>query len=139
MINFSTKKEGIWFYFDESNESLGGVCLRLLTPAEEDNIAELTTKKKMKPIRGIMAESVDVNERQKNDLTYDCWIMDWKEIQLDGKTMQCNKPNKLRMMAVTDFARFVLDGIIGLTETNKTVDEARVKNLEGTSSGVPKK
>jgi len=135
MANFDSKNEGTWFFFDENDESLGGVQLRLLSPKEEDNIERLTVKKKQKPIRGMLVESKTVDEKMKNRLTYDGWIVNWKEVSLDGKQMSCTTENKVKMMEVTDFARFVVDNILSLSETNKTIDEARLKNLRNSSDG----
>lgn len=135
MANFTSKNEGTWFYFDINDESLGGVKLRLLSPKEEDNIERLTVKKKQVPKRGMIMEVKTTDEKMKNRMTYDGWIMDWSDISLDGSTMSCTTENKIKMMEITDFARFVVDSVLTLTETNKTIDEARVKNLEISSGG----
>jgi len=135
MANFSKKDEGKWFYFDASDESVGGVKLRLLPPNEEDRIQKLTVTTKQKPIRGIMVETKTTDEKMKNRLTYDGWIVDWKDVELDGKIMSCTEDNKVTMMEVTDFARFVLESIISLGESNATIEEAKLKNLRNTSNG----
>jgi len=136
MANFNSKNEGTWFYFDDSDEALGGVKLRLLSPKEEDNIEKLTVKKKSKPIRGLMTETRTVDEVMKNRLMYDGWIEDWNNIELDEKIMSCTTENKVRMMEITDFARFVLDNIVSMSDSNKTVEEAKLKNLRNMSGGV---
>ena len=82
-----------------------------------------------------MMETKTVDEAMKNRLTYDAWIQNWKNVSLDGKEVSCNIDNKLAMMKVTDFARFVIDNILSLTETNETIEKAKVKNLESTSDG----
>ena len=135
MPNFSSKNEGTWVFFDSNNESLGGVCIKLLSPVEEEQIQKLTTTKKMNIIRGQQNEVVETNEKLRNELLYDLWITDWKNVELDGKPMKCTKLTKLQMMKSTDFARFVLDGLVLLSNTNKAIEEARVKNLSDTSSG----
>jgi hypothetical protein len=135
MPNFPSKNEGTWFYFDSIDESIGGVCLRIMAPSEEDRINKLTTKKTRKPIRGVMTLIEDTNEKLRNELLYDYWIVDWKNIQLDGKKMECDKTNKLKMMEVPEFAKFILDKLLDLNEQTKSIDEARVKNLENISSG----
>lgn len=135
MTNFSSKNEGTWFYFDIKDESLGGIKLRLLSPKEEDNIERLTVKKKQVPKRGMIMETKTTDEKMKNRMTYDGWIMDWADVSLDGGPMSCNTENKMKMMEITDFARFVVDSVLTLTETNKTIDEARVKNLSPSSTG----
>ncbi|MCK5604309.1 hypothetical protein KAR91_20640 [Candidatus Pacearchaeota archaeon] len=138
MINFSSKNEGTWFYFDESDESFGGICLRLMTPAEEDKLEKLTVKKKQKPSRGMVMEIKTVDEKLKNSMMYDAWIVDWTNIQLDGKNMSCNVENKQKMMTITDFARFVIDSVLSLSENNKTIEEAAAKNLLSSSDGKKK-
>lgn len=135
MTDFSSKKEGTWFFFDDNDESLGGVQLRLLTPGEEDKIERMTVKKKQKPSRGVQMEIRTVDEKLKNRMTYDAWISDWNNVQLDGKTVSCNTENKIKMMEITDFCRFVIDGILSLSETNETIELAKVKNLSSSSDG----
>jgi len=136
MANFNSKNEGTWYYFDSSDESLGGVKLRLLSPKEEENIEKLTVKKKSRPVRGVMTETRIVDEVMKNRLLYDAWIEDWNNIELDGKVMSCTTENKVKMMEVTDFARFVLDNIVAMSDSNKTIEEARLKNLKSMSGGA---
>ena len=135
MPNFSSKNEGTWFFFDDSNEKLGGICIKLLSPNEEEELNRLTIKKKMKPIRGIMQEIVTTNDKLRNELLYDIWIQDWKCVQLDDREMECTKANKLKMMQCTDFAKFILDKLIDLGDRNRAIEEARVKNLMTSSAG----
>lgn len=139
MANFSSENKGTWFFFDELDESLGGVCLRLMSPDEEDRIERLTVKKKQKPSRGVMMEVKTVDSKMKDRLTYDAWITDWKNVELNNKPVSCTTENKVAMMRVTDFARFVVDNILNLSETNKTIEEAKAKNLESSSGGKKQK
>ena len=83
----------------------------------------------------MMMETRTVDEKMKNRLTYDAWIVDWKNISRDGKSVSCNIENKMSMMEITDFARFVVDGVLSLSETNETIEKAKVKNLESSSDG----
>lgn len=136
MANFTIKDEGIWFFFDDTDHSQGGVKLRLLTPLEEDAIDRKVTKVSQKPHRGMMMEHRKTNSALRNELLYTKWIMDWKDIILDGTEMECNHKNIMLMMTkVTLFARFVLDKILDLGEDNAITEEARVKNSETSSSG----
>ena len=89
----------------------------------------------MKPMRGVMAEIVTTDSKLRSTLMTDYWITDWDQIELDGTKLQCNKENKLKMMKVTEFARFVLDNLITLSEQNQAIEEERVKNLSDTSDG----
>jgi len=134
-MNFDSKDEGQWFYFDNTNHHFGGVKLRLLTPEEEDLIEEATTTVVRKPIRGLMTDDRKVNTKEKNDMCYRRWIVDWSDISLDGKNLQCNDANKITMMKVTKFARFVIDKIVDLGDVDTIAREARLKNLKTTSDG----
>jgi len=138
MPNFKSKNEGTWFDFDESDPSIGGICLRTLSPTEEEKIQSITVKRTSKPVRGVMTEKVDVNTVLRNELMYDYWIKDWTNIELDDEALKCTKANKIRMMQVIDFAKFVFDKLLDLSESNATIEEARVKNLESTSDGSTK-
>jgi len=135
-MDFKSKDEGTWFYFDETEHSIGGVKLRLLTPLEEDIIDKEVTAVTNKPHRGAMVETRKVNNKLRNNLTYNKWIVDWKAIELDGKKLPCNEENKLLMMNnVAIFARFVLDKILEMGDDDAIIHEARVKNLKSSSSG----
>lgn len=134
MANFTIKDEGTWFFFDDTDHSQGGVKLRLLTPLEEDAVDKKVTKVSQKPHRGMMVEHRKTNSKLRNEMLYTKWIMDWKDIILDGEDLECNQKNIMLMMTkVTPFARFVLDKILDLGEEISITEEARVKN-SGTSS-----
>jgi len=136
MAKFTIKDEGTWFYFDESDHTQGGVRLRLLTPLEEDVIERKVTKVSQKPHRGLMVESRKTNTALRNEMLYTKWIMDWKDIILDDKVLECNQINIMLMMTkVTPFARFVLDKILDLGEEHVKDEEAQTKNSESSSTG----
>jgi len=133
MPNFTSKNNGQWFYFDPDNEKLGGVCLRELPPDEFDRIEKLTVRHKKKIMKGVLIDDVKVDEKLASKLRWDFCITGWKVVSLDGKLLECNSENKIRMMKVTDFVKFVADSLSELVEVNKSLDEARVKNLEDSS------
>ena len=135
MPDFSSKNEGRWFYFDDVDPNLGGVCLRELSTAEAANIEKTTVKIKRKPLRGNMMEVRDENTQLASKLTWDYCITDWKNVQLDSNNMECNAENKSKMMRCTDFAKFIGDCVEELVEINKTLTEARLKNSGTSSSG----
>ena len=134
-MEFKKIDEGKWFYFDESEESYGGVKIRLLSPEEEDLIESATTTITKKPVRGSMVEDRKTNLKEKNRMQYHRWIMDWKEVNLDGTKLACTDVNKALMMNVTPFARFVLEKVVQLADTDIVSDEDRLKNLATTSGG----
>lgn len=138
MANFSSKNEGSWFYFD-GDKALGGVSLRELSAEKNKEIERLTVKTTKKFKRGQWIEDKKVNTELANKLTWDYCIVDWDKVQLDGNDIKCDREGKSKMMKVLDFMKFVLESGDQLTEANKTIEEARVKNLDDTSHGsLPK-
>ena len=135
MPQFSSTQKGTWFYFDPENESSGGVCLRELTTDESQRIDKLTVKKKKKFRRGIAYDDIETDEKLASKLRWDFCITDWKEVSLDGEQLECTTENKVKMMKVVDFVKHIVNSLEVLVETNATLEEARVKNLENTSSG----
>lgn len=135
MPDFSSHNAGTWFYFDSTNEKLGGVCLRELTTDEFDKIERMTTTKRKKFKRGVAYDDNIVNEEMASRMRWDFVITDWKEVQLDGQAVECTTDNKVKMMKITDFVKFVVDSLEMLVEVNKSLEEARVKNSPSSSSG----
>lgn len=135
MPNFSSKNQGTWFFFNPEDESQGGVCLQEITPEENLRIEKLTVKSRKKVIRGVPVDDSKVNEKLAWRLRWDFCIVDWREVSLDGQQLECTTDNKVKMMNVTDFVKFVVDSLETLVETNKALDEARLKNSENSSNG----
>jgi len=135
MPNFDSSNIGTWFYFDPANEELGGVCLRELTNDEVVRIERMTVKKRKKFRRGIAYDDFDTDEKLASKMRWDFCITDWKEINLDSKPLDCTVENKVKIMNVIDFAKFLVDSLEKLVDTNRTLDEARVKNLPNSSNG----
>lgn len=135
MPDFSSKNEGVWFYFDPEDESLGGVCLRELSTEEYDKIERMTVKVRRKVKRGAVIKEEDVDKKLASKMRWDYCIVDWKNVSLDGHELQCNVTNKVKMMKVLDFAKHVADSIIELTDANKTIENAKLKNSESSSNG----
>lgn len=138
MPQFSSKNEGQWFYFDPSNEDLGGVCLRELSTEEHTRIEKLTIKHKKKIMRGVLVDDATTNEKLESKLRWDYCITGWKEVVLDNQSLECNSENKVKMMKVTDFVKFVADSLGEIVDTNKALEEARLKNSESSSSDSSK-
>jgi len=135
MPNFDSSNVGTWFCFDPANERLGGVCLRELTTDESEKIERMTVKKRKKFRRGIAYDDSETNEKLASKLRWDFCITDWKEVNLDGKSLDCTVENKVKMMNVIDFVKHVVESLEKLVDTNKTLEEARVKNLPSSSDG----
>jgi len=138
MVNFSSSNAGTWFYFNDDDPEQGGVCLRELSTEEATRIEKLTVKVKRKYIRGNMVEVREEDAKQSARLTWDYCIVDWSNVYLDGKPVECTAENKLKLMKCIDFAKFVSECIEKLVETNRALEEARLKNSESISSGNTK-
>lgn len=128
MIDFKTKDKGTWFYFIEGREE--GVCLRMPTSDEYDDIKRLTvTQGKPDYHRGQRYETEKTNEKLSSKLTLRKLIMDWKGVGCDGTEIECNDKNKEKMMQISDFKIFVGECTDKMVGENKTIEAARVKNL----------
>jgi len=125
MANFSIKNEGTFFYFDPSNEELGGVCLRELSVDESNNITKKTTTKTRKPIRGQLVDVKEVDEDLAQKLTFQYCIISWEKVELDGEPIECNAIGKTKLMRSLDFVKFVSACLEQLTEKNATIEQAR--------------
>lgn len=135
MVDFNTKNNGTWFFFDDDNEDLGGVCLRELSMEESRKIDKITTKDKPKFQSGKWETEKVVNEKQAQELTFGYCIVDWKNVCLDGASAECNIGNKVKAMKSLDFVKFVLSCLGQLKSQNTAISEARLKNSESSSSG----
>lgn len=131
MIDFKSDIKGVWFYFDEDNHDLASVCLRKSTFSDYDEIRRLTVRPgKTDYHRGARYETEKTNEQLQRKLSFRKAIVDWKGISLKGKILDCTDDNKDKMMEVPDFRDFVGDCIVELSESNKTLEAARLKNSE---------
>lgn len=135
MPNFKAENEGRWFYFDPSKKELGGVKLRELSPEEFDRIDKITVKHRKKVIRGTLVDDTKEDEKTASRMRWDYCIQGWAQVTLDGQPMECDADSKVRMMGCLDFAKFVVDSLAELVETNKAIEEARLKNSESSSNG----
>lgn len=134
MPNFKSENPGTWFYFDPDDESQGGVCLRELSTDEYEKIEKLTIKTSRKFKRGQWVEDKKEDTRLASRLRWSYCITDWKNVSLDGKELECNSINKTKMMKVIDFVKHVVDALNELVDTNKSLEEARLKNSESSSN-----
>ena len=136
MIDFNSKNEGTWFYFDEENPDLGGVCLRLPTSAEYEEIRGITVHAgKPDYHRGVRYETEKINQKLQTKLSLRKFIVGWKDVSLDGEELECNNDTKEKMIKIQDFQLFIGDCIEKLVEGNKTIEAARLKNFESSVDG----
>ena len=135
MPKFSSEDEGTWFWFDEDNHDAGGICLRELSTNEHQKIERTTVKHRKKFSHGMAYDDMEVDEKLASRMRWDYCITDWKEIELDGEMLECTRDNKIKMMNVMDFVKFFVDSLQSLVETNKPLEEARLKNLRSSSGG----
>lgn len=134
MLDFKTKDEGTWFYFIEDRSE--SVCLRMPTADEYEDIQRLTVKPgKPEYHRGHRYETEKTDDKLSERLSLRKFIMDWKGIGLDGTEIECTNENKEKMMKITDFRMFVGECIEKMVEENKTIEEARAKNLNDSLDG----
>lgn len=136
MPKFSSENLGTWFYFDSTNETAGGVCLRLPTEEEYRHIDRLTLlSSKKKAIKGILYDDIKRNEVLETKLRWRVMIADWKEVYLDGQLLDCTDENKDKMRKVNAFKLFVGDKIDKLIDTDEALKEALAKNSGSSSNG----
>ena len=135
-MKFEAENKGEWFYFIEEDHDAGGVCLRFPTADEYESIQALTvTEGKPDYHRGVRYPTEKVNKKLALKMSIRKFIVDWKNIQLDGVDVDCTPENISKMIKVHDFQLFVGDCLEKLTDTNKTIEAARVKNLETSVDG----
>lgn len=136
MIDFKSETKGVWFYFDEDKHNLGGVCLRIPTSEDYEGIERLTVRAgKPDYHRGVRYETEKTDEKLRAKLSLRKSIVDWKGVSLDGQELECNDKNKEKMVKAQDFQLFIGECIESMVEGNKTIEAARVKNLESSPSG----
>lgn len=128
-MQFNTKNEGKWFYFNEEKKEDGGVCLRALTLGEAKNISKACSKKETKFVKKDVYQWQNIDDEKYNTMLYDYCIVDWKNVVVDGKELECTKENKLLLVNNSnDFCQFVLKHLETLSEELAVDEENRVKN-----------
>lgn len=128
-MDFSSRNDGRWFWFNGQDETAGGVCLRVMSVGEAKRIDKLVTTSKYKPIRGQITKVENVDEDLKDRLTWDYCIVDWKGVILDGQVVEPTPENKVKMMTqCIAFAQFFVESIAVLNEEYMINTEATEKN-----------
>lgn len=128
-MDFILKEIGTKFYFDEENKDAGSITLKIATPADIEKIEKATTKKKVDYAKAGRYEYKDFNEKVYYEMLYDCVILDWENIKIDGEIAECNKENKIKLMKNSNaFAKFVSEKLEQLaSEIDPTLSD-EVKN-----------
>ena len=121
---------GTWFYFNDSNHDDGGVCLRSLSIKDLNRIEKetATVKREFKKVTkrdpAQVFEIREVDEEKRMQLQWDAMIVDWKNIEVDGKQIKCTTENKVMMMnEYPEFAVFVGEAITKLVDLQPTAEE----------------
>jgi len=135
MINFETKNEGTWFWFNEDNQEEGGICLRILSGDEYERITKITTKTKKRVKQGVAYDDTTVDEKLAAKKRWDYCIVDWKNVSIDGEAAECDSVNKQRLVKSFVAIKFINDCLDKLNEEASIDNEARVKNFESSSDG----
>lgn len=135
MVDFNTSNSGTWFWFDNDDQSLGGVCLRELTEKELKSIEKATTKIRHVYENGRLTESKEVNTDLERKLVINYCITDWKNVSINGEPVECNITSKEKIITSLDFMKFLNGCLEHLRKRNVAIEEARLKNLENLSSG----
>jgi len=138
MINFSSKNDGTWFYFDPMDKSQGGICLRVLSSDESNRIESLTVKHSWKVKRGTAYDEPKEDKELAAKLRWDYCIVDWKGVSLDGVELSCTSDNKEKLVKVSDFISFLIDCMESLNEKSTVIEEARLKNLRTMQDSISK-
>lgn len=129
-MEFDLDNRGTWFFFDPAQEELGGVCLRICAGDDIVAIEKQAVKPKVEYKRGGRFSFKETNEPLYNRLLWDFCIVDWKEVSVDGESVECTRDNKIKlMMKSVDFATFVGDCLDDLTAAKKQIDKDAEKNL----------
>jgi len=125
-MKFSAQNKGEKFYFIDNNPDAGWVILRITPKFILDKIVEDTT---MTIVRRGQKE-VKENIPKQNREIWDYQIVDWNNVELDGKILECNIDNKEKMMnEVPGFFGFILERLNWLGNRELSGEE-KAKNFE---------
>jgi hypothetical protein len=134
-MDFSSRNEGKWFWFNGKDDTDGGLCLRVVTLSESKRIEKLTTDVKYKPVRGQVVPIPTVDENLKDRLSWDYCIVDWKGVTLDGQPVAPTAENKVKLMQNVQFASYFIDKVAELNEELQSAKAMTEKNSATSSSG----
>lgn len=127
---FSTENPFTKFFFDEDDHDKGWVDLRTLSVSEIKKIRKATVKKKFEFKRSQRYEVEDVNEKLRDELTWNYCIGEWNNVlDEEGNERPNTKEQKLELMHGSPaFAAFVGQKLEELGELQEQLKEAEEKN-----------
>jgi hypothetical protein len=150
-FDLSGETQGEWFKFFDSEikengeieylaptEDAGKVCIRLANPDFVESI-QSQTKKKMAEFafnpktrsmeRVVYFEQTPAQEKKERELIWDFAIQDWQGVlDKEGNEIPCTLENKLRLMSIPRFARFIGRCIQLISGANAEAEDISVKN-----------
>ncbi len=131
------KENGDITYLDPE-EGAGRVCLRIADVDVIERIQGQTRKKVSEFAYNPKTRAMDrvqyydqtpTQEKKERELIWDHAIQDWKGIlDKEGNEIPCTTENKLRLMAIPQFARFVGRCLQLISGANAQLVEAEGKN-----------
>jgi len=129
-MKFTTEDNGTWFYFDDEDESKGGVRLRILMPRDFKSIQKRTQKKMVKYKGDVRHAWIDTNTDLEQALTWEHCIVEWKGVEdKNGKAIECNAENKAMLMdSSMEFLSFVTEKLEVLNQDQLGITSDLEKN-----------
>jgi len=150
-FDLSDDAKGEWFKFFRSEIKEGGevnylepeadagrICLRLATPEVINSIQSQTQKKVAEFVRNPKSRAMErvtyfdqtpEQEKKERELIWDHAIQEWEGIlDKDGNEIPCTLENKLKLMNIPQFARFVGRCLQILTGLEELEAETATKN-----------
>jgi len=150
-FDLSGKVDGEWFRFFRSEmkengeieylppeENAGKVCLRIADPATVEKIQNETRKVRHEFVlnprtrameRVTFEDQTPEQEKREREMIWDFAIQDWQGIlDGDGNEIPCVLENKMKLMNIPQFARFVGRCLQIITNANAEVEETAGKN-----------
>lgn len=125
-FDFGNLNPGTWFDLDGG----GRICLRSLSTEEAIAISKKTTKTKVEYKAGQRFSFEETDDDKQFSLMWDAVIIAWEGVETaDGKELECNTENKLKLMKKSPvFARMIRGFAEKLTELDAAEKEEEVKN-----------
>ena len=151
IFDIDKTQDGEWFAFFESSQNKKGkityhdpkpeektrVCIRSINPVFEKQISERKKKYEhvLNPETGKMERIgfyEDLTAEQAKEQNNDVWdhaIVDWQQItDKTGKEIPCTRENKLKLMEIPAFDRFVARCLEILQDATTNAQAAEAKN-----------
>lgn len=136
MLRFKDNK-GLWYELDPDTPGMARIRMRELTLDEIDEIDKSTITDDDIVLQGVPFTKKKVNHKAARRKQMQKAIVDWEGIYIgdDVELAECNDVNKVRIMKQTDFVKLLIPVYAKINKSNASVEAARVKNSEDSSSG----